>query len=76
MAGHVLGAATTTTSVTGTSAAASREAETSLPPSQLYSSPSMPSDNKELAQPVLISNSPDAMATELAQPNLPPLILA
>lgn len=58
MAGHVLGAVGA--SSTGPLVDPSIEKEATRPSPQLYSSPALPSDTKELAQPVLITPGHDA----------------
>ncbi|SPO22923.1 related to Serine/threonine-protein kinase [Ustilago trichophora] len=75
MAGHVLGAAGTRSS--GAAASAPHDAsDATLSPAQLYSSPALPSDTKQLAHPVLIAPGHDSNPQGSAQSAASPALLA
>ncbi|KAJ1028813.1 hypothetical protein NDA16_001978 [Ustilago loliicola] len=73
MARHVLGAVGA--SPTGTLVDPSNETEATLPSTQLYSSPALSSDTKELAQPVLITPAHDAAVRSPPGKTADPLLL-
>ncbi|SPO24637.1 related to Serine/threonine-protein kinase [Ustilago trichophora] len=75
MAGHVLGAVGTSSSGVAASAPPAA-ADATLSPAQLYSSPALPSDTKELAHPVLIAPNHDLNPQGSAQSAASPALLA